>query len=75
MSMTANQIIREIANLPPEEQAKISHFTRKLDTERQLTGEELAALADRLIKAQSREEAATITDEMVRGFYGNEPHA
>ena len=73
--MTANQIIREIANLPPEEQAKISQFTRKLDTKRQLTGEELGALADRLVKAKSKEEAATITDEMVRGFYGNETHA
>ena len=72
--MTAQQIIQEITTLPPEEQVKVVDFARQLDAQRQLTGKELGAFADRLINAKSKEEATAITDEMVRGFYGNEPH-
>ncbi len=73
--MTANQIIQEIVNLPPEEQAKVSLFTRRLDTERQLTGEELGALAERMINAPTKAEADAINEQIIRGFYGNKPHA
>ena len=75
MPMTTSQIIQEIVNLPPEEQAKISRFTRKLDNERQLTGEELGALADRMISAPTKAEADAINEQIIRGFYGNKPHA
>ena len=73
--MTAQQIIQEITTLPPEEQVKVVDFARQLDAQRQLTGKELGALADRLVNAKSKEDATAITNEMVRGFYGNEPHA
>jgi hypothetical protein len=39
--MTASQIIEEIGNLPPEEQAKVVQFAYRLDAERQRTGAEL----------------------------------
>jgi hypothetical protein len=74
MPMTAQQIIQEIANLPPNEKAKVMQFTKRMDAG-QLSSEELGMLADRLVSAKSEEEAATITEKMVRGFYGNEPHA
>ena len=36
----------------------------------QLSGEELGALAERLVKARSAHKIKAIQDEMVRGFYG-----
>jgi hypothetical protein len=73
--MTAHQIIQEITNLPPEEQAEVSRFTRKLDTERQLTGDELGVLADRMVNAATKAEADALNEQIIRGFYGNKPHA
>jgi hypothetical protein len=75
MAMTANQIIQEIANLAPGERAKIVQFTRQLDTERQLTGEELGALAERMVNASTKAEADALNEQIIRGFYGNKSHA
>jgi hypothetical protein len=74
MPMTAQQIIREIANLPPAEKAKVMQFTKRIDNG-QLSVEELGSLADSLVNAKSSHEADAITEQMVRGFYGHEPHA
>ena len=38
----------------------------------QLTGDELGALAKRLIRAKTKKDADAITELLVRGFYGNE---
>ena len=73
--MTANQIIQEIANLAPEEQAKIVHFTRTLDAERQFSGDELGVLAERMVNAPTKAEADALNEQIIRGFYGNKPHA
>ncbi|MBI4625135.1 MAG: hypothetical protein HY736_18190 [Verrucomicrobia bacterium] len=75
MPMTANQIIQEISTLAPEEQAKIVDFTRKLGIARQLTGEELGALAERMINAPTEIEADKLNEQIIRGFYGTKPHA
>ncbi len=73
--MNADQIIQEIVNLPPDEQTKVSLFTRKLDSERQITGEELGVLAERMLNAPTKAEADAINEQIIRGFYGNKPHA
>jgi hypothetical protein len=46
--VTADQIIHEIATLPPDEQAKIVRFAYQLNAERRLSGEELSGLAERM---------------------------
>lgn len=73
--MTANQIIKEISTLPPEEQAKVVRFAYRLDAERRLTGEELSALAARMAASTDPAEALMVREEIVRGFYGDKPHA
>ena len=73
--MTASQVIDEIVALPPGEQAKVIRFAAHLESRPQLTGDELAALAQRLADAADVAEASVLRDEIVRGFYGQAPHA
>jgi hypothetical protein len=68
--MTVSEIIREIRTLPPEEQAQVVRFAYQLDAERKLTGEELSALARRMVNAADPEQAMAVREEIVRGFYG-----
>ncbi len=72
--MTAEQIIREIEILSPEEQAKVVRFAYRLDAERQLTGKELSALAERMIESTDPAQTAMLREEIIRGFYGGKPH-
>lgn len=73
--MTAAKIIQEIKKLSPEEQAEVIRFTYRLDAERELTGKELSALAKRMTKATDPAEASLVREAIVRGFYGEKPHA
>jgi hypothetical protein len=73
--MTASQIIREIATLPPDEQAQVVRFAYSLDVERRLSGPELSALAARMVAATDPEETARLRAEIARGFYGGRAHA
>jgi hypothetical protein len=71
--MTASQVIEEIKRLPPEEQRKVFEFTRS--ESRRLTPEELGRLADEMANTQDPKRASELKEEIVRGFYGSEPHA
>ena len=73
--MTASQIIEEIKSLTPEEQAGVVRFVYQLDAERQLSGPELSALAERLVRASDPIEASRVRETIVRGFYGTKPDA
>jgi hypothetical protein len=73
--MTTTEIIREITNLDPIEQAKIVSFAYRLDAERQLSGDELAALARRMVSSDDPSEKATIREQITRGFYGRSQSA
>jgi hypothetical protein len=55
--MTAQAIIDEIAALPPEEQAKVVRFAYRLDAARELTGSELAPLAEWMVVSSDPEDA------------------
>ena len=61
--------------MPPEEQAKVVRFAYQLDAERQLTGEELSALAERMVESTDPTQTAMLREAIVRGFYGGKPHA
>lgn len=73
--MTASQIIAEIRNLPPDEQASVVRFAYQLDAERKLSGPELSTLAERLVQAETPIEASRVRETIVRGFYGSKPDA
>ncbi len=68
--MTASQIIEEIKRLDPKEQLGVIRFAYQLDAERQLTGDELSRLAQKMVDTNDAAEAARIREEIVRGFYG-----
>jgi hypothetical protein len=74
-SMTATAVIEEIEQLPPEEQSRVIQYALELARRRQLTGKELGELARRMVEAKDPGEADRLREEIVRGFYGNGPHA
>jgi hypothetical protein len=67
--MTVNEIIEEIKRLGPKEQLSVIRFAYQLDSERRLTGKELAELAERMVNTTDRAEEAIIREAMIRGFY------
>jgi hypothetical protein len=67
--MTAAQIIREIQGMPVSEQAEVIRFVYQLDAERQLTGKELSALAERMVKASDPDLVSALREEIRNGFY------
>ena len=73
--MTASQIIEEIKRLGPEEQVGVIRFAYQLDAERQLTGNELASLAERMVNTADPAEQARIREQIIRGFYGRRQNA
>jgi hypothetical protein len=73
--MTATAVIEEIKHLPRAEQSRVIQFVNELARSRQLTGEELGDLAKQMVEAKDPAEANRLREEIVRGFYGGEPHA
>jgi hypothetical protein len=71
--MTATAVIDEIKQLPREEQSRVIRFVNELARQRQLSGEELGALAKQMVEAKDPAEASRLEEEIVRGFYGGEP--
>ncbi len=73
--MTAKAVIEEIKQLPRDEQSRVIQFVNELARKRQLTGEELGELARQMIGTKDPAVADHLKEEIVRGFYGSEPHA
>ncbi|MGO8765868.1 MAG: hypothetical protein ACLQSR_12145 [Limisphaerales bacterium] len=73
--MTATAVIEEIEQMPPEDQSRVIQFAIELARRRQLTGNELGELAKRMVETKDPAEADRLQEEIVRGFYGSEPHA
>jgi acetyl-CoA carboxylase alpha subunit len=68
--MNTAELIEEIERLTPLQRAEVA---RALN--RPLTADELEALARRMVQASDPDEAQALEDELVRGFYGGQPHA
>jgi hypothetical protein len=68
--MTATAVIEEIRHLPPGEQSRVLQFAFELARERQLSGKELAALAQRMVESEDPAEIKKLRVEIHRGFYG-----
>jgi hypothetical protein len=75
LGVTATQIIEEIKRLDPQQQLGVIRFAYQLDAERQLTGDELSSLAERMVATTDPAEQARIREQIIRGFYGQRRHA
>ena len=69
--MTATEIIEEIKHLPAEEQARVEDYFSEQREARQLSGDELGKLAEKMISTEDPAEKAVLREEITRGFYGN----
>lgn len=69
--MTAAGVIEEIKHLPRAEQSQVIQFAFELARERQLSGDKLSALAQRMADSKDPAEVQQLSDEIHRGFYGN----
>ena len=68
--MTATAVIEEIKHLPHAEQSRVLQFAFDLARERQLTGEELGVLVQRMVDSKDPGEVKKLREEIHRGFYG-----
>ncbi len=68
--MTAMGVIEEIKQLPRAEQSRVIQFAFALARARQLSGNELATLAQRMADSNDPAEVESLKAEITRGFYG-----
>ena len=69
--MTASGVIEEIKQLPRAEQSRVIRFACQLARERQLSGDKLSELAQRMADSHDPAEAQKLREEIHRGFYGD----
>jgi hypothetical protein len=69
--VTATQIIEEIERLPSKEKAEVlTALLRSQTANRQLSPDELVALADQMVATKDPEEADRLEKKILAGFYG-----
>jgi phage tail tape-measure protein len=69
--VTADEIIKEIEQLPLQEKAEVlSVLLRSQAKKGRLSPDELVALADRMVAAQDPVEADRLEAKILTGFYG-----
>lgn len=68
--MTATAVIEEIKKLSRAEQSRVLQFAFEMARERQLSGEALAGLAQRMTESNDPAEKNRLREEIHRGFYG-----
>jgi hypothetical protein len=72
--MTGAEVIQEIKRMPREERQKVIDYARYAEKE-QLSPEELGELTRQMVESTDSAEAERLKNEIIRGFYGTEPHA
>ena len=68
--MTAASVIEEIKHLPRAEQSWVIQFAFELARERQLSGDQLSKLAQRMADSKDPADAQKLREEIHGGFYG-----
>lgn len=69
--MTASAVIEQIKHLPPGEQSRVIQFAVELARTRHLAGNELSALAQRMVDSDDPAEIEKLKSALANGFYGN----
>lgn len=73
--MNADAIIDEIKNLPPSEQERVVEFVHYLEKGRPWSGEKLSEYEKRMVETNDPAEAQRLKEQIVAGFFGDEPNA
>jgi hypothetical protein len=68
--MTESGVIKEIKQLSREEQSRVIRFAFELARERQLSGDKLSELAQRMADSHDPADAQKLREDIHRGFYG-----
>lgn len=68
--MTASAVIEKIKQLSPAEQSRVIRFAVELARKRQLSGEKLSELTQRMADSDDPAEVLKLREEIHRGFYG-----
>jgi len=74
-TLSATEIIEEIKRLPLAERERVRNFARERLDDGQLPAEDIGRLVQQMIDATDPAEKKRLEEEIVRGFYGNVPHA
>ena len=69
--VSAAQIIEQIRTLPALERLEVVAFARTMKLDRDLTGEELAQIAQRLADSTDPAEIEMLKDALQAGWYGS----
>ena len=73
--MNAAAIIDEIKHLPRNEQDQVVEFVQTLEKGRPWSGEKLTEYSKRMVETSDPVEAERLKQQIVAGFYGDEPGA
>ena len=73
--MNSAAIIAEIKHLPPAGQEQVVEFVQTLETRRPWSGGKLTEYEKRMVEANDAVEARRLKEQIVAGFYGDEPGA
>ena len=73
--VSALEIIEQIRQLPDDEQEKIKQFVRGNLEDGQISPEAIGELTRQMVESNDPAEKARLRKELVKGFYGNAPHA
>ena len=73
--MNAAAIIDEIKHLPPGEQEQVVEFVQTLERRRPWSGEKLTEYEKKMVDAKDPAEAQRLKEQIVAGFYGDQPGA
>ena len=73
--MNAAAVIDEIKQLPPPEQEQVVEFVQTLETRRPWSGEKLTEYEKKMVDTNDPAEAQRLKQQIVAGFYGDEPDA
>lgn len=69
--MSALEIIKQIRELPDEEQRKVKDFVRENLEAGQLSAAELGEVTRQMVEATDSKEAERLRNQIIRGFYGD----
>ena len=73
--MSAIEIIDEIRHLPPSEQQQVVEFVHTLEKSRYWSGEKLTEYSKRMVETNDPAEAQRLKEQIVAGFFADEPDA
>ena len=73
--MNAAAIIDEIKHLPFAERERVVEFVQTLERRRPWSGKKLTEYEEKMVDTKDPAEAQRLKEQIVAGFFGDEPNA